>query len=66
MNNFNFFLTASMFYMTTLIEKEDIKQLCKILIKNAQALKENLLIKFGIISKGIFETLKYAKTGIKD
>lgn len=64
MNNFNIFLTLVMFYMATIIEKLDTNYFCNIIVERAMALKEDLIIMFGIISKGVYNILKYARTGI--
>ena len=66
MNNYNLFLTFSMFYMTTIIEKLDTNYHANVIIERAEALRENLIILFGLVSKGIYNILKYAKTGIEE
>lgn len=66
MNNYNQFLTIAMFYMTTIIEKLETNYHSNIIIERAEALKENLIILFGIVSKGIYNIMKYAKTGIQE
>lgn len=66
MNNYNMFLTMAMFHLTTLIEKLDSNYHSNIIIERAEALKENLIIFFGLMSKGIYNIMKYAKTGIKN
>ena len=66
MNNFNMFLTLLMFYMATIIEKLDTNYFCNIIVERAMALKEDLIIMFGIISKGIYNILKYARNGISE
>ncbi len=66
MNNFNMFLTLVMFYMATIVEKLDTNYFCNIIVERAMALKEDLIIMFGIISKGIYNILKYARNGISE
>lgn len=66
MNNLNMFLTISMLYLTTVAERLNKTFLCNLMIEEAQSLKENVLIKFGLISEGIKNILAYARTGIEE
>ena len=66
MNNLNMFLTAVMLRLTIYIEKLDENFLSNIIIERAMALKGKCIIWFGQMSQGIFEILKYARTGIRE
>lgn len=66
MNNLNKLLTYSMFYLTTIIEKLDTSFYSNIVLERAKALKEKFIVYLSIISRGIIEILKYARTGIKE
>lgn len=66
MNNLNMFLTAVMLKLTIYIEKINKNFLTNIIIERAMALKEKCLIWFSQISQGIYEILKYARTGIRE
>lgn len=66
MNNLNMYLTISMFYMTIVSEKTDKTFLSKLIIERAESLKEKVIVMFGIISEGIKNILKYARTGIEE
>lgn len=65
MNNLNLFLTLSMFYLTTIIEKMNTNLLSIIILEKANLLKDKLLVYLSAISTGVFEILKYAKSGIR-
>jgi hypothetical protein len=66
MNNLNLFLTISMFYLTTIIEKMNTNFLSNVILERAQLLREKLLVYLSAVSTGIVEILKYARTGIKE
>lgn len=66
MNNLNMFLTMAMVYMAKIIENLDTNYFCNIIVERAKALKEDLIIMFGIISTGVYNILKYARTGISE
>lgn len=65
MNNLNLFLTISMFHLAILIETLDTNFHSNIILERAQSLKENILVYLSTMATGIFEILKYARTGIK-
>lgn len=66
MNNLNKLLTYCMFYLTTIIEKLDTSFYSNIVLERAKSLKEKFIVYLSIISRGIKEILKYARTGIKE
>lgn len=66
MNNLNKLLTYCMFYLTTIIEKLDTSLYSNIVLERAKSLKEKFIVYLSIISRGIKEILKYARTGIKE
>lgn len=66
MNNLNMFLTAVMLRLSIYIEKKDTYLLSIIILERALALKDNCIVWFGQMSQGIWEILKFARTGIKD
>lgn len=66
MNNLNKLLTYSMFYLATIIEKLDTSFYSNIVLERAKSLKEKFIVYLSIISRGIKEVLKYARTGIKE
>lgn len=66
MNNLNKLLTYSMFYLTTIIEKLDTNFYSNIVLEKAKSLKEKFIVYLSIISRGVEEILKFARTGIKE
>lgn len=66
MNNLNKLLTYCMFYLTTIIEKLDTSFYSNIVLERAKSLKEKFIVYLSIMSRGIKEILKYARTGIKE
>ena len=63
--NFNMFLTIVMLYSNEHIEKLETNFLSNIILERALQLKEKCIVYFGQIAQGIYEILKFAKTGIK-
>ena len=66
MNNLNFFLTCVMAFMSIMIEIKKDSKLSKLILERAQSLKEKAIIYLGMMSDGIFEILKFARTGISE
>lgn len=66
MNNLNKLLTYSMFYLTIVIEKLDTNFHSNIILERAKSLKEKFIVYLSIISRGVTEILKFARTGIKE
>lgn len=66
MNNLNKLLTYSMFYLTTIIEKLDTNFYSNIVLEREKLLKEMFIVYLSIISRGVEEILKFARTGIKE
>lgn len=58
MNNLNLFLTMSMFYLTTLIEKLDTNFYSNLILERAKSLKGKALVYLSIMGTGIVEILK--------
>lgn len=66
MNNLNMFLTLSMYHLAIVAEKLDTKFHSNVIIERAKSLKESFIVYLSVISKGIYEILKFAHTGIKE
>ena len=63
--NLNMFLTIVMLYSNEHIEKLETNFLSNIILERALQLKEKCIVYFGQIAQGIYEILKFTKTGIK-
>lgn len=66
MNNLNLFLTIAMFHLATLTEKLDTNFHSNVILERANSLKDKFLVYLSTMATGIFEILKYARTGIKE
>lgn len=66
MNNLNRLLTYSMFYLSIITEKLDTNFHSNIILERSKSLKEKFIVYLSIISRGIKEILKFARTGIKE
>lgn len=65
-NNLNTFLTISMFHLAILTEKLDTNFHSNVILERAQSLKNKFLVYLSTMATGIFEILKYARTGIRE
>ena len=55
-----------MTFMSTMIEVKNDSKLSKLVLERAQALKVKAIVYLGMMSSGIFEILKFARTGISE
>lgn len=65
MNNLNIFLTIAMFHLAILTEKLDTNFHSNVILERAQSLKGKILVYLSTMATGIFEILKYARSGIR-
>ena len=66
MNNLNMFLTIAITHLSILVEKLDKNFHSNLILERAKSLKEKAIVYLGMMSAGIKEILKYARTGIKE
>lgn len=66
MNNLNMFLTIAITHVSILVEKLDKNFHSNLILERAKSLQEKAIVYLGMMSTGIKEILRYARTGIKE
>lgn len=66
MNNLNMFLTIAITNVSILVEKLDKNFHSNLILERAKSLQEKAIVYLGMMSTGIKEILRYARTGIKE